>query len=205
VDVSDPVHPKQVGSYHLAAGAKDVQIADGLVFVATEQGGLHILGHIPTAGAPLNRVTAGGGSVVSDDGRVVVHVPPYAVPRPVLVEATTLPAPSQQLISWRALHSFTLEARDESSGEVTLFRQPYTLVISYTDAEVAAQGLREEELQLVFWNGSAWVEAIPCEGCGLDTTTNRIIVRLDRLTEFAVVAPWVEQVERTVFLPLMRR
>ena len=45
----------------------------------------------------------------------------------------------------------------------------------------------EENLNLYYWNGSAWVGVLPCAGCSLDTVNNHITAVLDHLTEFALL------------------
>ena len=95
-----------------------------------------------------------------------------------------------------------MEARDGSGQPVIQFALPYTLVISYTDEELAALGLSEDSLNVAFWNGSAWVDVLPCAGCSVDTVNNRITVVLDHFTEFALVGT---AAETKVFLPLVRR
>src|SRR5262249_12655497 len=102
----------------------------------------------------------------------------------------------------RSARSFTLEAQTTNGQPVTQFALPYTMVLSYTDEELAALGVSEGSLNVAFWNGSAWEEALPCTGCGVDTANNRITVVLDHFTEFAVVAT---AGETKVFLPLVRR
>ena len=99
-------------------------------------------------------------------------------------------------------HSFLLEARDSAGRPVTHFAKPYTLVISYTDDELVALGINEADLNLAFWNGSAWVNALPCAGCGVDTVNNRLTAVLDHFTEFAVLSG---AGERRVYLPMVKR
>jgi hypothetical protein len=84
--------------------------------------------------------------------------------------------------------SFTLEATDAAGQPVTTFAGRYTITLNYSDADWQAAGIpAEENLNLYYWNGSAWVGILPCAGCSLDTVNNRITVVLDHLTEFALL------------------
>jgi hypothetical protein len=104
-------------------------------------------------------------------------------------------------------HSFLLEAHDSAGQPITQFAQPYTLVISYTDEQLAALGIDETDLNLAFWNGSAWVNVLPCAGCGVDTINNRLTAVLDHFTEFAFLSgvPTVDDGKIRVYLPMARR
>jgi hypothetical protein len=106
----------------------------------------------------------------------------------------------------RALRSFTLEARDGNGNLVTHFNKPYTLVISYTDEQLAALGVAEADLNLAFWDGSAWVNVLPCGGCGVDTVNNRLTAVLDHFTEFALVGSVATGDGKSrVYLPVVLR
>ena len=84
--------------------------------------------------------------------------------------------------------SFTLVATDAAGQPVTSFTGHYTLTLNYSDADWQAAGIpAEENLNLYYWNGSAWVGILPCAGCALDTVNNRITAVLDHLTEFALL------------------
>jgi hypothetical protein len=84
--------------------------------------------------------------------------------------------------------SFTLVATDAAGQPITTFAGRYTITLNYSDADWQAAGIpAEENLNLYYWNGSAWVAILPCAGCSLDTVNNRITVVLDHLTEFALL------------------
>jgi ELWxxDGT repeat protein len=142
---------------------------------------------------------AGGGQLRSLDGRVQLSFPAGATSSALTVSIAPLAQPSQPLGERQGRYSFTLEARDAGGGLVTQFSKPYVLTVSYSDAEVS--GLFEPEINLAYWNGSAWVYLLPCIECSLDTTNNRITVQLNHFTEFAVLGA----AERRVYLPLTRR
>ena len=81
------------------------------------------------------------------------------------------------------------------------------MVISYTDEQLATLGIAETDLNLAFWNGSAWVNVLPCAGCGVDTVNNRLTAVLDHFTEFAFLSgvPTAGDGKIRVYLPLARR
>jgi hypothetical protein len=84
-------------------------------------------------------------------------------------------------------HSFTLTAyRSNSPLSNFLFPQPVTLVIDYTDADVA--GLDENALTLFFYDTA--INSRSEQGIMVvtrDTANNRITVQITHLTEFALV------------------
>jgi hypothetical protein len=80
-------------------------------------------------------------------------------------------------------------------------------VISYTDEELAARSIDEHDLNLTFWNGSAWLNVLPCAGCGVDTVNNRLTAVLDHFTEFALLSgvPSAGDGKSRVYLGVVRR
>ena len=99
------------------------------------------------------------------------------------------------------LRSFTLEARTQDGQPITQFEQPYTMHIDYTDAQLAAENLSEASIEVLFWVGAKWVSLLPCDGCAVDPVNNRVTVKLNHFTEFALAANGM----RYVFLPLTTR
>lgn len=84
--------------------------------------------------------------------------------------------------------SFTLEATDEAGQPITTFSGTFTIMLNYADSDWQAAGITtEESLNLHYYNGSAWAPMLPCAGCSLDTTNNRLTAVLDHLTEFALL------------------
>ena len=126
--------------------------------------------------------------------------PPGAVAEPVLVvvvPAVTPPATGGfQLLG----QVFTIDATANDGSTVTHFNQPFTLVVTYTDAEVL--GIDEETLTLHYWHEGEqrWV-AIPTT---VDAANNRLTATLDHLTIFAVLQGQVSNPAR-IFLPLVQR
>ncbi|MFL5800496.1 MAG: LVIVD repeat-containing protein, partial [Roseiflexaceae bacterium] len=154
---------------------------------------------VPPAGPT---VSPAGGQVASPDGTVRLDFPAGAVSGTVAVTYTSPIALVHPLSDDRAIvHSFRLEARAGDGQPVTRFAQPFTMVISYTDTQLAALGVSEVNLNLAYWDGTAWIDALPCAGCGVDTDHNRVTVVLDRFGEFVLVA----NREHRVFVPLISR
>lgn len=139
-----------------------------------------------------------GGTVVSIDGRVRVAFEPGSSTGDLTVELRPLQQPGQPTGALRAFQSFTLEAVDGAGAPVNTFLKPYTLSVSYADAELGA--LPETGLNLAFWDGAAWRTLLPCAGCAVDSAANTVTVRLDHFTEFALVASG-----QRVHLPLVHR
>ncbi len=84
--------------------------------------------------------------------------------------------------------SFTLVATDAAGQPITTFAGRYTITLNYQDADWQNAGIpAEENLNLYYWNGTAWVAVLPCAGCSLDTVNNRITAVLDHLTEFVLL------------------
>jgi len=147
-------------------------------------------------------VTSAGGTLTTPDGSFSATFPAGAVAQTVNVTYTARLTPGQPLPAGLALlRDFTLEARTGAGAALSSFAQPYTLDLGYTDAEVAARRLAEPSLRVLRWNGSSWVDVLPCAGCAVDTTGNHVALALSDVGEFAVVGAQL----RTVFLPVMLR
>jgi hypothetical protein len=111
--------------------------------------------------------------------------------------------PSEEIGSLQfAGHAFTLVAED-GSGAVTQFDPPFTLVLRYDESDWQDAGIgNEADLNLYYWDGTAWQGVLPCAGCSIDTAANTLTVLLDHLTEFALLAPAEEQ---RVHLPVVKQ
>jgi hypothetical protein len=209
VDVSNPRStnlPSEIIDRHMSGHAVGVQVVGKLAYIASEEDGLQILRIHQEYFSAQDVITPNGGGLSNRDGSITVEFPPNAVSSAITVTYAGLFAPTQALDgASSAGRSFTLEARDSGGQRVTQFALPYTMVISYTDEELAALGIDEASLNVAFWNGSAWVDVLPCAGCGVDTVNNRVTVVLDHFTEFALVAELEGTVEQKVFLPLVQR
>lgn len=146
-----------------------------------------------------------GGTLAPDPGFLRATFPPGAVTSPTTVDFRLLSGPSQRLPNFRfANRAFTIEA-SAGGSPVTDFAQPFTLTITYDDSDLQAAGISDPtQMNLVFWNGSAWEPILPCSGCAIDPATRTVTVVIDHLTEFALVAP-APEVDVQLFLPLVRR
>jgi trimeric autotransporter adhesin len=153
------------------------------------------------------RITPANGGVATFPGLTLTFLP-GAVSTPVNIIYAPLSMPAHPLGgTFTSLRVFSLEARDSNYQLVTHFAKPYTLTISYTDEQLAALGVDEADLNLAFWDGSNWVNVLPCAGCGVDTTNNRLTAVLDHFTEFALLSgvPAAGDAKSRVYLPVMLR
>jgi PKD repeat protein len=147
-------------------------------------------------------ITPNQGILETQDGSFHAFFPTGAVTQTVTVTYTAHLTPSQPLIDGLALmRDFTLEARAGDGTPVLTFETPYTITLSYTDAEAAARQLDESSLKLIYWDGGAWVDALPCDGCVVDTSANSITIVLNYVGEFALVG----RQQLNVFLPVVMR
>jgi PKD repeat protein len=147
-------------------------------------------------------VTPNQGILTTPDGSFHAFFPTGAVTQVVNITYTAHLTPSQPLTDELTLmRDFTLEARALDGTPVLSFAKPYTITLSYTGAEAAARNLDETSLKLVYWNGSAWVDVAPCEGCAVDIAANRITIVLNYVGEFAVVG----RQGHNLFLPIIFR
>lgn len=84
------------------------------------------------------------------------------------------------------------------------FGRPFTLTITYNDADWINAGLTDEtDLNLAYWDTERgnWVAILPCSGCSQDTANNVITVVMDHLTEFALLG----KPSFKLYLPLVAR
>jgi len=152
------------------------------------------------AASIANAPQAIGATNASDD--FTFQFPAGVVQTPLSAEFTELFAPTQAVSDQvEALRYFRLDAYDAQFNPTAQLDQPYTAVINYTDAEIAALSINEASLNLRFYNGSSWVSLLPCEGCTVDMVNNRVTVSLNHFGEFALVGT----IERKVFLPITIR
>ena len=125
--------------------------------------------------------------MTSPDGDVQVTFPGGAVDTETTVTYTHRTEPSESMGSFRfAGTAFTLEATDAGGNPVTTFNEPFTISIHYDDADWQGKIWSEAGLNLAYWNGTDWVNLLPCEGCSLDTENNVLAVLLNHLTDFGM-------------------
>jgi alpha-tubulin suppressor-like RCC1 family protein len=154
----------------------------------------------PLPGTPI---PPDGGSDTSDDGRVNLTFPAGAVDETILINVTTDTTPGHPTDGFKlGGYAFTIIATDLDGNPVTTFNQPFTLTLSYDDADWQGAGVAEEhKLNVSFWRDNGWQKLLPCTGCVHDTVGNTFTIVLDHLTEFALLA---EEGER-VYLPIIIR
>lgn len=145
-------------------------------------------------------IPSAGGTVMSPDRDTTVEFPEGAVMDTVLVTYTSFflpPYPPAGTFAFAGT-GFVLEVTDLSSGEeITTFVEPLTVTINYTEGDV--EMMDEGGLELLYWNGSAWVD----DGVTIverDTTNNQLVARIEHLTEFALFGH-----QYRAYLPLILR
>ena len=85
---------------------------------------------------------------------------------------------------------FSLTAVDKASGApVTNFVDPPigTIVVHRSDLQSARIG-DPTTVSVYWWSGTAWVNQMPCAGCGIDTTNNVLRVKLTQPGEYILAA-----------------
>lgn len=138
------------------------------------------------------------GGVLTNTLGVTVDVPAGAFDQDITLLLQNTHLPAQPLPGSVPLLSFSLEALDAAGQPVTTLANPITLTITYTDEQIVAAGLDEADLNLAYWNGSAWEFLLPCAGCSHDLDANLITVALSHLSDFSLAA-----VQQKLFLPLV--
>ncbi len=133
------------------------------------------------ASRPMVVSSAGGGAAVtapanaiSSSGSVSVSITPD--------ERT----PSQGDVTVIGI-VYDIEARDATGQVISSFRAPVTLSLLYEKTEVAEKGVKEETLDIGFWDETkgTWK---PLENCLVNKTENNVICKTTHFTRFAIVA-----------------
>lgn len=142
-------------------------------------------------------------------GITTLNLPAGSVNVTTTLVYTPLQTVSTVPTSWSfADHAFELNAYQ---GGVLMpgfaFNQPMQVAIEYTENGVA--GIDENTLQLMYWNGSAWVDAAttcsPASTYTRDTGNNLISVAVCHLTEFALFGQPTVVPSDDVYLPLLTK
>ncbi len=129
-----------------------------------------------------------GGSVSLPDDSVKVKLPPGATREKVTVTVAAIPEPTQPTTGMvrfgSHFYEFTAERSDGSL--VTDFAQPLTLEFAYSPDELSAADVRDEDLQVYYWNErlQAWI-AVPTHR---DPASNKVVARVTHFTTFALLA-----------------
>lgn len=160
-------------------------VKSDIIFEYPPFGAPHYM-HWRIAIVATNTITSAGGTVSSPDTDTVVEFPEGAVTDTVVVTYTSFflpPNPPTGTFAFAGT-GFVLEVTDLSTGEeITTFVEPLTVTINYTEGDVEL--MDENELEFLYWNGSAWVD----DGITIverDTVNNRLVARIEHLTEFAL-------------------
>ncbi len=134
-------------------------------------------------------VQTSGGTFSTADGIVQLDVPTNAIAEPVTIHYSRLFTPTTTLSNNKVFAlGFNLRALKADGTAVTQFAKPLTLTITYpSDTELASMGINEDQLTLMYWDGTQWQAAYPCSGCSLNTAQNKMTVIIDHFTEFALV------------------
>jgi uncharacterized delta-60 repeat protein len=182
-------------------------------------------GFWPASGHPVRTtssvlLTPGeSGYLLSPDGRTAILFPVDSVGTNVVVSFIQQSSPSGTLLSLDDLrgssaratggllfagNAFTLTATDDLGNPVTAFLQPYTLTLDYSDSDWRNAGITDETtLNLYSWDAgsSEWVGLLPCTGCSLDPSANRLTLQFDRCSDFALYG----LMSYRIYLPLVVR
>jgi hypothetical protein len=193
LDVTDPAAPTEAGFYETPGGARDVAVAGPLVYVAAGEGGLVILWFAPPTVASI---PAAGGSLAGPFDATTYTFAPGTFTDTVTV--THAPrffgtmTSTGELVGIR--HFFETTAVYRDSGQPAAPLLPFTLMVEYSDSELALAV--EETLGLWAWDGEEWGQA------GIDSVVqvseNRVSAQVDRFSLFGVLGE-----VRRVFLPLV--
>ena len=121
--------------------------------------------------------------LTSNAGSVVLDVPAGAVTTTASIQLTTTWLQNAHFSG----PVFVATATDMAGTAITMFEMPLTIAISYSDADWQNGGtLREEDLNVFYWQGGSWHAVLPCSGCAHDLEGNLFVLRLNHLTMFAV-------------------
>ena len=154
-------------------------------------------------------VTPDGGGAVDGPNGLTVNFPAGAVNQASIARLSLLVGVPQPLPTGQAaLYSFRGTAATLGGQAVNQFAKPYTLRVPYTAEQLAALGITDPaQLNLLYWNGTAWAGLLPCSPCSIDTANKMVIVTAAHFSDFALVGPStvVTPVAKLVFLPLVGR
>jgi VCBS repeat-containing protein len=194
----DPQHGALTGTlptltYTPAAGYSGAdsfifEVYDGSVLFGEATVSITVLGQSGGGGSSVDLQPGQPATLTFTDpngGKVTIQFPAGAVNQPTTIEYEDQNAPPHAGLFQFAGRSFSLTAfRNGNPLDGLTFLQPVTLVIEYTDADVA--GLDEESLMLYTYDEDAgWV------GSGItvvarDPANNRLTVRITHLSDFAL-------------------
>lgn len=164
------------------------------------------MGEVPVLTIISQQVTSGtissqsGGTVATSDGNLSITIPTGAISSPVTV---TLAAVEQPLaLAGFSGIAFNIEAVDSAGNQVTQFPEDVVITVRYKDTDWQNAGIQnEDEMNVYYWDGEAWVAVLPCVGCVHDTLANTFTLHLDHLTLFAIRQMSLQR----LYLPVVAR
>jgi hypothetical protein len=200
LDIADRTAPVELQKITFLGEEKGIVRANDLFFVVGREVGLRLFSRADRFVPKVDRVPTTGGSLTSRDGSVALELPPEALDTEVGVVQMDKLTPSQNSSQPReVLRSFLVDARSNTGLAIPQTEQAYTMVLNYADTPQLASTMSENDLNVAYWNGTNWVNMLPCESCSVNPYTNQITVRTTRFGEFALVgdAPSGQIVEAT--------
>jgi hypothetical protein len=142
-------------------------------------------------------IPATGGTLVSDSDRTSYVFPAGTFSEAALVTHTSYAqgsAPSTGLLAG-INHFFSTSAVYSGSGNSADPLQPFTITLTYTDAEL--NGIDEDTLGFYAWDGQIWVKQA---GSVLDTALNAIAMTESDFKFWAVLGQ-----QKMIYLPVVQR
>ncbi|MEZ4863989.1 MAG: hypothetical protein R3C14_21905 [Caldilineaceae bacterium] len=145
------------------------------------------------------------GRFASPDGTVQVDLPATEAHAGVDVTYTGVTTPTHTLPTGkRKLLAFKLDAANDAGGSVTQLDGNYTLVVMYTDEQVAALGIDEESITIYVFDEAtgAWV-AVPTT---VEAANNKATGTLNHFSDFALLGDTgASNAQPTLFLPIIQK
>jgi hypothetical protein len=155
------------------------------------------------ADTPSNTVTPS--TLLLPGGRGQIVLPEDVTPAVSTFTYTETDAPTGPVggLTFAAL-GFTLTAVDADSGApVTTLVDPPRAMIVLRPAELrAARITNPSTLGLYWWDGTKWVNQLPCDGCGLDLASGVFYAALTQLGEYMLAANQPPPVVTVVAAPI---
>lgn len=150
-------------------------------------------------------ISAQSGGVIKSE-RSELNFPPGAVTNDIAVIYQEKPLVSPPLGA--LLRGIELNAyRVDTSQVVTNFAISFTLVISYTPADLVEAEITDESQLWLYYRAAAdqpWQPVPHCTGCGPNLQAHTFTIRLNHFTQFALIRAIIDN-KRTLFLPVVYR
>jgi hypothetical protein len=125
------------------------------------------------------------------NGRGEIDIPADATPAVSTFTYNEVDVPTGPLggLTFAGL-DFTFMAVDAVTGAaVTALADPPRAVLVFRARELQALHIRDAStLGLYWWSGTAWVNQLPCTGCGVDPVAGTVTVLLTQLGEYTLAA-----------------